>query len=150
MKKQIITAALLLLAAFTHAFAGDDQGVNKATAASFSRDFQKAKLMNWQKQQNYSVATFNLNGQIMMAYYNQDNLLVAVLHHTTVDHLPILLIRDIKKNYADYWVSELFEAVANGESHYYLVLENADKTLKLKSVNSTDWEITKTVRKDTL
>jgi len=150
MKKQIITAALLLVAAFTQAFANDDQGVNKATAASFTRDFQMARLMHWQKQQNYSVATFNLNGQVMMAYYNQDNLLVAVLHHITVDRLPIFLMRDIKKNYSDYWVSELFEAAANGESHYFLTLENADQTLKLKSVNSTDWETVKTVRKDSL
>ena len=150
MKKQIITAALLVVAAFTQAFAGDDHGVNKATAASFTRDFQTARVIQWQKQQNYSVATFNLNGQVMMAYYNEDNLLVAVLHHVTVDRLPIFLMRDIKKNYNEYWVSELFEAATNGESHYYLTLENADQTMKLKSVNSTNWEVVRTVRKDSL
>jgi Arsenical resistance operon protein ArsD len=150
MKKQIITTALFILTAFTRGFANDDHGINKATAASFSKDFQMAKMVNWQKQNDYEIATFNLNGQIMMAYYNHENSLVAVLHHVSADHLPIFLLRDLKNKYSDYWVSELFEAATNGESHYYMTLENADQTLKLKSVNSTDWVVSKTQRKETM
>jgi hypothetical protein len=147
MKKTIITTAIILLAAIQVSLAGDEGQINKRTVASFKSDFTSAHVINWSRQHQFAVATFNLNGQVMMAYYNPEALLVAVVHHLPVDHLPILLLTQLKKNYSDYWVSGLYEAAVDGDSHYHLTLENGDQVLTLKSVNSTDWAVEKSTRK---
>ena len=84
----------------------------------------------------------------MTAYYNRDAALVAVLHHLSTDHLPIFLYANLKSNYDGYWVTELFEAASDNGSHYHLRLENGDEVLSLRSVNGTDWQIEKRVRKE--
>jgi hypothetical protein len=147
MKKTIITTAIILLAAIQVSLAGDEGQINKRTVASFKSDFTTAHVINWSRQHQFEVATFNLNGQVMMAYYSPEASLVAVVHHIPVDHLPILLLTQLKKNYGDYWVSGLYEAAVDGDSHYHLTLENGEQILNLKSVNSTDWSVEKTTRK---
>ena len=147
MKKTIITTAIILLAALQVSFASDEGQINKRTVASFKSDFKEAHVINWSTQRQFAVATFNLNGQVMMAYYSPEASLVAVVHHIPVDHLPIFLLTQLKKNYSDYWVSGLFEAAVDGDSHYHLTLENGDQILTLKSVNTTDWAVEKSIRK---
>ena len=147
MKKTIITTAIILLAALQVSFASDEGQINKRTVASFKSDFKDAHVINWSTQRQFAVATFNLNGQVMMAYYSPEASLVAVVHHIPVDHLPIFLLTQLKKNYSDYWVSGLFEAAVDGDSHYHLTLENGDQILTLKSVNTTDWAVEKSIRK---
>ncbi|MFI5155850.1 MAG: hypothetical protein ACHQEM_06675 [Chitinophagales bacterium] len=147
MKKTALITALILMTAFTGSFANDG-GVNRAVNANFVKEFKSANNVRWQNQKDYAIASFNMAGQILSAYYTYDGHLVAVLHHIPVDHLPIFLIKEIKKNYSEYWVTELFEAVADGDSHYYITLENADETMKLKSVGSTYWTLEKTRKKN--
>ncbi len=147
MKKTALITALILLTAVTGSFANDG-GVTRAVNANFVKEFKSARDVRWQSQKDYAIASFNMAGQILSAYYTYDGHLVAVLHHIPVDHLPIFLINEIKKNYSEYWVTELFEAVADGDSHYYITLENGDETMKLKSVGSTYWTVEKTRKKN--
>ena len=147
MKKTALITALILVTAITGSFANDG-GISRAVNANFVKEFNSARDVRWQSQKNYAIATFNMAGQILMAYYTYDGQLVAVLHHIPVDHLPIFLIKEIKKNYNEYWVTELFEAVADGDSHYYVTMENPDETIKLKSVGSTYWTVEKTRKKN--
>ena len=141
MKKKIITTALFFAIGLSAAFAGNSNGTNDAVVASFTKEFSNAKEVKWQKQSQYDMATFKLNGVIMTAYYNDHASLVAVIHHVLTDQLPILLLADLKNNYSDYWVTELYEAATDGESHYHIKLENSHETIKMISLNSTDWMI---------
>jgi hypothetical protein len=147
MKKTALITAFILLTAVTGLFAKDDDKVNSAVRANFVKEFKTATDVRWQLQKDYELATFNMNGQIMTAYYNHEATLVALLHHIPTDHLPIFLMQEIKKSYNDYWVTELFEAAADGDSHYYLTLENSDQVIKLKSAGSTYWTVEKTRKK---
>ena len=147
MKKTIIATAIALAAVIPSVFAGGTEPVSRKTIASFNKDFKAAHVLGWQQQGLFSVATFNLAGQVMMAYYKPDAMLAAVVHHITTNHLPILLLTDLKKNYSDYWITGLFEAAVDGQSQYHLTIENADQTITLKSSNSSDWEVIKTNRK---
>ena len=147
MKKSIITTAIILLAAIQVSLASDEGQINKRTIASFKSDFKTAQSITWTRQRQIAIATFNLNGQVMMAYYSPESSLIAVVHHIPVDHLPIFLLTQLKKNYSDYWVSGLFEAAVDGDSHYHLTLENGDQTLTLKSVSDSDWTVEKSIRK---
>jgi hypothetical protein len=147
MKKSALITALILLTAVTGLFAKDDDKLSSAVRANFVKEFKTASNVHWQIQKDYELATFSLNGQIMTAYYNHDAALVALIHHIPVDHLPIFLMQEIKKSYNDYWVTDLFEAAADGDSHYYVTLENSDQVIKLKSAGSTYWTVEKTRKK---
>ena len=148
MKKLIAIAALIIATASTGAFANDDHRISKETAASFNKDFSAANQVTWQQQDGYSIARFRLNEQFITAYYSRNGMLVAVLHNIPVDHLPLLLLTELKNSYSNYWVTDLFEAATDGESHYHLTLENGDQTLKLKSVGSADWAVSRKIKKD--
>jgi len=51
-----------------------------------------------------------------------------------------------RKNYKDYWITEIYE-LSNGDgTRYYLTLENANKKIKLGSTGS-DWEVIKNQEK---
>jgi hypothetical protein len=54
---------------------------------------------------------------------------------------------NLRKDYSDYWVSDLFEVVKNGRTEYYVTLENADKKIVLQSSGSNEWEEYRKVRK---
>ena len=148
MKKLIAIAAFIMASASIGAFANDDHGISREIAASFKKDFNSANHVSWQNQDGYSIARFKINDQFMTAYYGRNGVLVAVLHNIPVDHLPLLLLTELQNDYSTYWVTDLFEAATDGESHYHLTLENGEQTLKLKSVGSTDWTVSKKIKKD--
>jgi hypothetical protein len=150
MKKSILTFSLSLAIGLSSVFANDDHGISRAVTTSFNKDFSDAKQVKWAKEKNYYDASFILDGQSMVAYYNQDAELLAVVHHVLSDHLPIFLLTSLKSNFNDFWVSDLFESATDKESSYHVRLENADQIIEMRSVNSTDWITEKRVRKNSL
>jgi len=126
---------------FVSAFAGTGRPVGDGIVASFYKDFSSAREVSWQQQNGYKVASFNLNGKSMMAYYDNRFGLVAVIHHLLTDNLPIYLQMDLKKSYSDYWVSDLYEEANARESHYRVTLENANQIVVMNSFNGRDWKV---------
>jgi hypothetical protein len=61
--------------------------------------------------------------------------------------LPPALLKDVKQDYKNYWISELFEEGSAKHPSYYITLENADQTVKLSSDDSKNWIVTSTVLK---
>jgi len=133
-----LTAALLLTLGVTTTFAAnttDNGGVN----ASFRKDFKQAELISTDAGKDYTKITFKMNGIYLAAFYNDNGELLAVTHNITSGELPINLLLPIKRDYADYWISDLFEFDSNGTTSYYITLENANTKLTLRSVGS-EWE----------
>jgi hypothetical protein len=65
------------------------------------------------------------------------------------NQLPARLLTVIKKNYKDYWITDLHKESVNGKISYYITLENPDKTVKLNTTHSATWAVTRIVPKDT-
>jgi hypothetical protein len=147
MKKTILAVAMMLMAGLTGAFAKDDEGISKEIASSFSKDFGSATNVSWNKQKDFSKATFTLNNQIMFAYYDEGGSLIASARNILSEQLPINLLNNLKKDYGNYWISELFEMDKDAQTSYYVTLENADETLILKSTSFSDWSTYKRSRK---
>jgi hypothetical protein len=148
MKKRIVTTAMFLVIGFVSAFANSAyKPSDDHTIASFKRDFSNAKEVSWQQQKGYNVASFSLNGVVMTAYYDNRAGLVAVVHHVLADNLPIYLLKDLKNNYGQYWVADLYEEATPRESHYRVTLENADQIIVLNSVNSREWKVQSVIAK---
>ena len=148
MKKKLLTLVLLLGVAISSTFANGADGVNDRVIKSFKKEFASAQDVQWEISKDFYQATFKLNDQVMYGYYNGDGQLIALTRNITSVQLPISLLAEIKKNYSQYWISDLFEIAMNNETAYYLTVENGDYSIVLKSNGTDGWEVFKKERKN--
>ncbi|HLY69212.1 MAG TPA: hypothetical protein VKR53_05755 [Puia sp.] len=147
MKQTILAMAMMLMAGLTSAFAKNDEGISNEITTSFNKDFVSATNVSWNKQKDFTKATFTMNNQVMFAYYDESGSLIASARNILSEQLPINLMNDLKKGYGNYWISELFEMDRDGQASYYVTLENADETLILKSNSFNGWSTYKKSKK---
>jgi hypothetical protein len=69
----------------------------------------------------------------------------VITHNILSDQLPATLLTDIRKDYKDYWISDLYEETDNKKPSYHITLENADQIVKLSSDDSKRWVVVNTV-----
>jgi hypothetical protein len=147
MKQTILAMAIMLMTGLTGAFAKNNEGISNEITTSFNKDFVSATNVSWNKQKDFTKATFTMNNQVMFAYYDESGNLIASARNILSEQLPINLMNDLKKGYGNYWISELFEMDRDGQASYYITLENADETLILKSSSSNSWSTYKRSKK---
>lgn len=150
MKNKILLWTLVLTMSFSTGFAGTITGINEKVTESFKKDFATAEDVQWEKSSSFVKATFKLSGQIMFAYYSEEGSLMAVSRNITATQLPIGLLNEVKKNYREFWISDLFEIAMNNETAYYITLQNGDYTLVMKSNGGSGWDVFKKERKEVL
>lgn len=66
-----------------------------------------------------------MNGQRAFAYYSTGGELMGVARYISSLQLPLGLLSNLKNNYSNYWISDLFELSNNDGTHYYVTLEKA-------------------------
>ena len=64
------------------------------------------------------------------------------------NQLPSRLLTAIKKNYKDYWITDLYKENVNGKISYCITLENPDQTVKLNTIHTSNWAVARVVPKD--
>jgi hypothetical protein len=133
-----LATALILTVGISSSFATPVNDLDNINA-SFHKDFRKAELLATNVTADYTKLTFKMNGMVLFAFYSGDGKLLAVTHNIVSTQLPIQLMMDLRRNYSDYWVSDLFECDADGNTSYFLTIENADSKVTLRS-NGGDWE----------
>ena len=138
MKKTILSLAIVL-ALFSTAFANHPGSLTDRAAASFQKDFHRASNVSWAVTNNYVQATFILDRETLFAYYDFQGNLIGLIHHILTSSLPVNLQKDIKKHYANYWVSELFQITSENGVYYYIQLKNADETIVLSTEGTNGW-----------
>lgn len=144
MKKTILTLAVVAITLGGTAFAGEIN-VDKRVRRAFEKEFAGAVDVKWSTVEDYIKVDFSLNDVPLIACYNAEGEKLAVIRNIQFSILPLVLQFDQKKHFPDYWVSQLFELVNEGGTHYYLTLENANQKIQLVSHGSSEWEL---VRKD--
>jgi hypothetical protein len=140
MKKKILTWAMLLMTVSSFSFANKGDDLNIKIATSFKKDFAGAREIKWETGKTFVKLTFILNEQIMFAYYTENGDFMAVSRNILSNHLPLSLLIKLKRDYADYWITDLFEIDSDNEISYYITLENSGLKLTLKSNSSQGWE----------
>ncbi len=103
--------------------------------------FTDAKNVNWTEVNNLYKAEFVSGGQTLTAYFNADGKLVASARDIAVSQLPILLQTDLRNNYVNYNVANLFEVDNESGISYYVTIGNAGKTMQLKSIGYGVWSV---------
>ena len=113
---------------------------NQVVLASFRKDFRTAELMGIEAKKEYTKVTFKLNNLILFAFYSENGDLIAVVRNILSSQLPIQLLMDLKQNHTNCWITDLFEIDSNGQTNYYVTLENSDSQVTLRSSSSNTWE----------
>jgi hypothetical protein len=134
-------AIVAMLLTFSSSYATPTDDSNGTVKVAFHKDFKKAELMATEVKATYTKLTFKLNDVVMYAYYSDNGELLAVCRNITSNQLPIQLLLEVKKNYSDYWITDLFELTGDGASNYYITLENADNSVTLRSTGSNSWDV---------
>jgi hypothetical protein len=143
MKKIILTVAVALSTLCS--FAGEVTVSSKVLDA-FKTNFASAKEVTWTVNPDYYKAAFVFNDQHVFAFYSTDGELMGTTRYISSLDLPISLQADLKKEYSNYWISDLFEVSNSEGTGYYITLENADSKIVLKSKGGESW---KTYQKNT-
>jgi hypothetical protein len=138
MKRLFITLTIALSFISFSSFA-NDADVNPAALQSFNKSFKNATEVNWTISNEYYKANFALDGQYVAAYYDAEGKMIALTRNISSLQLPIALQANLKKNYENFWISDLFEMTNEEGTSYYVTVENADTKLVLKS-NSQNWD----------
>ncbi|MBL0336468.1 MAG: hypothetical protein IPP73_14460 [Chitinophagaceae bacterium] len=143
MKKMIMTLAMAISSIVALA---NTEKVNPEVLKSFSTEFNSASEVKWTVAENYFQAEFTYNDQHLFAFYNTTGELTALTRYLGLTEISLSLQNQLKKNYKGYWISDLFEVAKNGDTSYYITLENADSRLVLRS-GGQDWETFQKVKK---
>jgi hypothetical protein len=145
--KKIIMAAIMLSTITVSAFATNTYGINKKALSTFSSSFKEAENIRWEVKENLYKVTFQSFGKEMYAYYNTDGEQIAVTRNVHIAQLPLSLSNELKSNFDNHWLTDLFEVSANGETTYYATLESASHITILKANGISGWSTYKKDRK---
>ena len=122
--------------------------VSPKALKSFEKTFTNATEVAWTITENYYKVEFLLSGQTINAFYNEEGKLIGVSRNISSLQLPIILQAAIKKEYGNYWITDLFEMSNDDGAEYYLTIEDADnKTILKSSVGFNYWMVYQKLRK---
>jgi hypothetical protein len=144
MKKLIVAAAMIVSLS---AFAKEERKVSPKVLNAFNTEFTTAQQVEWTVSSDYYRADFDMNGQKVSAYFNEDGDLMGITRNISSAQLPVSLQNSLKKNYSNYWISNLFEVAKNNGTSYYVTMEDGEKKIVLNSTAGSDWSIFKKDRK---
>lgn len=145
MKRLLVTLTIALSFISLSGFANEKE-VSPEALKSFSKSFKSATEVKWTVTDSYFKADFALNGQYVSAFYDNEGNMKALTRNISSLQLPIALQADLKKNYDNYWISDVIEVANEEGTAYYITVEDADTQLILKS-NSDSWSTFKKQRK---
>ncbi|HVU55759.1 MAG TPA: hypothetical protein VHD83_11935 [Puia sp.] len=72
----------------------------------------------------------------------------TVVRNILSDKLPARLLTTIKKEYKEYWITNLYKQDASGKISYHITVENADKKVVLTATRTSGWSIARVISKD--
>ncbi len=129
------------------AFAYKSETVNEKVQTAFNREFIQAKEVNWNRTDDYFKAVFKMNDIVLSAYYTEDGELMGIMRNLLSTELPINLQTSLKKEYSEYWISDLFEFARQDATGYFVKVENADQVVTLQSADGFNWSVFRKVKK---
>lgn len=143
MKKFILTVAIVAMGLVTFA---NGEDVNLVVRKSFEKEFGGASDVQWTSAGSNYKASFVYNNQYVFAFFTAQGELMGITRNLTSLELPVTLQASLKKDYRDFWISNLFEVSNQEGTHYYITLEKADSKLILSS-EGADWKLYKKASK---
>ncbi len=131
--------------------------VSEFSKRQFEVDFGKNLSPVWSKTTHYDIVEFVKNGQKMVAYYNQSNLIATSMDKTFAD-LPSKGQKHLKSKYKDYTINSVYFIDYRGSDasggvqfygreldrdNYFVELQNGKKRMIIKVDESGNIELFK-------
>ncbi|HEY0750662.1 MAG TPA: hypothetical protein VGD26_05885 [Chitinophagaceae bacterium] len=138
MKPLFILLTVLSSILSTASFAADGK-VSREVLESFNNTFANAKEVDWTISETFYKAQFALDGQYISAFYDCEGKLMAITRNISSRQLPLTLQTSLRKEFNNYWITDLFEVANDEGTSYYITLESADAKMVLKSKNNASW-----------
>lgn len=114
---------------------------------SFNKTFTTAQEADWTIQDNFYKVDFAMSGQYVTAFYGTDGSLLGLTRNISSLQLPLALQTELKKDYQDFWITDLFEVANNEGTSYYVTLENSETKIILKGTAADSWSTYQKSRK---
>ena len=144
--KTVLTAIVMLFA--SSAFAMGPENVSPKVKAAFENDFSKASKVNWEKTSDFYFASFTLNNVKVDAAYNEEGELVGTARGISAEQMPLNVSLAIAEKYDGYKVDKTaIELTYEGQTRYYVTIENESQVLKLKCYSNADLEVESKTKK---
>lgn len=137
--KKIITLLAMMIIMTSSVFAGKERPGDEILD-SFNNKFSGVKDITWVTAGKYYKAAFTYNGSRMFACYSAGGELLGVIRYISPAQLPYYLQDRLKQKSNGYWIANLVELSTGNGFSYYIVLQNADKRIVLKSGNGNNWK----------
>ena len=143
MKKMIMALAFIAVTIGNAAFAGGGGKVDERIKRAFEKEYAGAADVKWFVYDEYIKVDFSLSGMQLAGFYSKDGRMLGVARNIYFSSLPLMLQIEQRKNYKNFWITGIYELANSDGTKYYLTLENANKTIKLGSTGSDNWEVIK-------
>lgn len=144
MKKIIITLAFAFLSAGL--FARDNNnGISQRAIATVNTHFAGAADLSWEKSDNFYKASFSLKGLHLNALISAEGDIIAVSRNIVSSDLPLTLQAELGRHLNNAWITELTEYVIDGNTVYYVTIDNADERAVFQSAGTYDWTFIKKI-----
>jgi hypothetical protein len=153
LKRTILISSLLLTLCGSYGFAApakpiaSTEDVPVEAKISFQKEFKNAQVISWDVSRKFIKVTFKLNDMVLFAFYSGNGQLLAVTRNILSSQLPINLVRELRQNYSNFWVTDLFEINGDEQNCYYITLENSDSKVVMRSIDNEKWEVYETKTK---
>jgi hypothetical protein len=147
-KLQTIVAAAALLFA-TSAFANKGpQKVSFIVKNAFEKQFTGIKQVVWEQTEGIYFAYFKIDEKDVTVAYNEDGYMLGTSRVIANEQLPLSASLAIGSKYENYTVAKTAEEITfEGETSYYISVENEKQILKLKCLSNGDLSVRSKTKK---
>lgn len=128
----LVTAIVMLFSATAFATTSEENVPAKVKAA-FEKNFAAAAEVTWEKTNEGYSAFFKLNDLSVKAVYDEGGRLVSASRTISFNQLPLGVSLSISKKYKDFTIAETaMEMNVDGQTEYYVIVQNSKEVLRLK------------------
>lgn len=121
-----------MVAVAVSSFAATGNEVSFTTLNNFKYQFKHISEVEWTSGENFTKATFVLNGVRTEALYNDAGEFIGTNQAVSLEELPVRAKRAFAKKYGSYTVKEAIRFEGSENSAYYIAAENEMSSVVLK------------------
>jgi hypothetical protein len=127
------------------------ENLSKAVTSAFSQKFSKATSVNWKENQGIFFAYFKQFDKEYAAAYSSEGEFIAISRSVSLDALPLAVSEALYSHYTDHNIPvNVTEIVMQGETNYYLTVDNKTSYKQLKCSPSGEISVEKKIKKKVL
>ena len=135
MKKQIIIAAAFSIC-LTSLMAQERFTADGSLTAKLEKEFQGAKDIEWNKEQDTHFAQFSYRDESWLAYYHKGALVATARKIAGVQQLPVVVQRSLEsfqesrsKKHGEFTMGPIYELTQNGSTRYVIAMESTQNVM---------------------